>query len=225
MITFYMFGTISLNCSFILYLLVYLPQIIHNHQSNHLATLSLGMHFILYLGYFLDLFYGFSSQLPWQYKTVSLVGLTLLTIQHLQITYYWWIKKKLFLTSCNLFFLLSTLSFLFYFFKIDSECFTVQSTALIGYISRVLFILYSLPQIIKNYRIKYANAITIRFVYLNLALCTFDMVSAWCLNWGWPNKLASPLMFCLMLVLLIQIRTYSSKNAYAESQFITNDAL
>ena len=208
-------GSICLNIAFVLYLLVYLPQILHNAQSNHIVNLSLNMHFILYIGYILDLFYGFSSHLQWQYRAVSVVGLTVLTVQHLQITRHFWVNSKRAIVNLNLLFLFSVGIGIFYFFTVDEGVCSEQTTLLIGYISRICFLLYTLPQIIKNKALKSASAISIQFIYLNLTLAVLDLIAAWCLNWGWPNKLGSPIMVCLMLIMLMQRRKYSLKPTVA----------
>lgn len=221
-------GTLSLNCSFIAYIVVYLPQILHNQRGKHLHSYSVGMHFTLYCGYFLDLLYGFSSQLPWQYKTVSCVGMILLMIQHLQITRLWWENKALgtirpnlvgprtnlpcpklglgqtniLLIIFNVCFLLTTICAIIYYFIPSQKTFSSETTTLIGSGSRLLFICASIPQIIRNYRTQHAGAISIKYIYLNLAICGLDTVSAWCLNWGWPNKISPLIMLALYSILL-----------------------
>lgn len=202
-------GVMTLNCSFILYLCVYIPQVIHNRTSNNLVNLSANMHAILYLGYLLDLFYGFSQHLQWQYKTVSIVGLTLLIMQHLQITRYSWQRKNRLNTIFAMLALLATTTVLLYFFIIKQAMFSNETTVIIGYLARACFLLYTLPQILKNHALKVANAFSIRFIYLNLLVSILDMISAWCLNWGWPNKLAAPFTVTLMLLLLTQIKKFS----------------
>ena len=202
-------GAICLNVAFALYLVVYLPQIIHNQKSQDLVNLSLKMHFLFYIAYLLDLFYGYSCDLPWQYKTVSIVGLTVLSIQHLQITHYFSKLQKRLSVYLNMLFLFGVGLSIVYFFSINQGIYSESTTLLIGYISRVCFLLYTLPQIIKNKKLKSASAISIQFVYLNLTLAILDLVAAWCLNWGWPNKLGSPIMVALMIVMLLQMKKYS----------------
>lgn len=198
-------GEISLNCSFILYLLMFVPQIYHNYKSPHIASYSLGMHYILYSSLWLDLVYGFSSGFQWQYKTVSVIGVLLLTIQHLQLTASFLTKKEWPWLIINLVYLVMFTYATFYFFNTIHHL-TERPTAVIGYTSRLGFLLYSLPQIIKNRRTISAQAISITFVHLSLLLACLDTISAWCLDWGWPNKLASPLTIILLLILLMQCR-------------------
>lgn len=247
----------SLNLSFVLYLCVYLPQIIHNRKPYHLSNLSIGMHCILYASYCLDLIYGFSSDLQWQYKTVSVVGLTLLSIQHLQITYHQLRQKKgnaprhpkrserslgdnanlvpssikhfanlrrSFTTvriMFNLTLLFTITGLIIYFFLVKQIHLPKQTTQTIGYLSRAGFLIYTLPQIMKNHALKSADAISIPFIYLSLVLSVLDMTSAWCLNWGWPNKLGSPLTMLLLCVMLIQIKQYDVIDQFGASWTIS----
>lgn len=205
-------GMTSLNISFVLYLVVYLPQIFHNRNTHYLAGLSLNMHYILCLSYCLDLFYGFSNHLQWQYKMVSVVSLSVLSFQHLQITHYFWLQKKKIPLYCNLLLLLVAACSIVYFFIIQKASLTSSATQIIGYLSRTGFLMYTIPQIIKNRAIKSADSLSLKFIYLSMSLSLLDMISAWCLDWGWPNKLAAPIMVCLMLILLMQFRRYNTSS-------------
>jgi len=210
MITTSIIGTISLNISFVFYLLVYLPQIVHNRKFSHISNLSMGMHLILYTSYCLDLFYGFSSDLQWQYKTVSIVSLTLLVIQYIQLICHYKAQKKWWLFNINLLFILTTAASIVYFFIVNTANFSGQTIQTLGYMSRAGFLIYTLPQIMKNWALKSAHAISIKFIHLSLILSMLDMTSAWCLDWGWPNKLGSPLTMSLMLIMLLQMKKYNS---------------
>lgn len=201
-------GNISLNMSFGLYLIVYIPQIIHNQTSKNLAELSLGLHVLLYLSYSFDLVYGFSSQLPWQYKVVSIVGLSLVMLQHLQLLQFFIHQRKPSLIKFNLAFLILNLMLLYYFFGIAHGEVQAHTTALFGTIARACGLIYCLPQIIKNKYAQSGNAISLYFIYLNLTLAMLDTISSWCLDWGWPNKLASPLNAIMMLIILWQVKKY-----------------
>ncbi len=210
MISTALIGAISLNLSFILYLLVYLPQILHNRASQNLANLSIGMHVILLSSYCLDLIYGFSNHLQWQYITVSVVSLTLLIIQHGQLSLYFLSQKKWQPLNFNLFFIVFACAAVTYFFTIKQATLTVQTTQTIGYLSRAGFLIFTLPQIIKNKTLSSANAICNQYIHLSMILCLLDMTSAWCLDWGWPNKLGSPLTMSLLLMIRHQQKKYRS---------------
>jgi uncharacterized protein with PQ loop repeat len=203
-------GTISLNIAFILYLGIYLPQILHNRNQSNLKQLSLNTHYLLYLGYVLDLMYGFTLHLPWQYKTVSIVGLSLLLLQHLQIIQSSWLQKNSHALANHVLCLLVTFFIVLYFFIHKQMIFSETTTLGLGFVSRICFLLYLLPQVIKNRISKSCNALSLLFIYLNLGLSILDMIAAWCLNWGWPNKLASPFSVILMGLLLGQVKKYAT---------------
>lgn len=204
MLTTHTIGMVSLNISFVLYLLVYLPQILHNRQSKHIENLSISMHSMLYFGLLLDLLYGFSSGFQWQYKTVSIVSLVVMSIQHIQITRHFWLKAQTFYVGLNILSLGLTLYFVVYFFTTMDHTMSKELTLMIGYTSRVCCLLYAIPQIIKNSHLKHANAISLPFIILNITLLLLDTISSWCLDWGWPNKISAPISLIFMTVLLIQ---------------------
>ena len=85
LVNYVLFGSVSLNISFILYLIHYLPQLIHNQRDGQIKQLSLSFHYLLLLCYLADLNYGFGLNLPWQYRLVSAFGLACLLIQHYQL--------------------------------------------------------------------------------------------------------------------------------------------
>ena len=202
-------GSISLNISFILYLILYIPQIVHNRKSTNIAQLSLSLHLFLYSSYFFDLCYGFSSHLPWQYKTVSIIGLLLVGIQHIQLMRFFIINRYTLLARLSGIFLVLNFIAIYYFFEIKNGVLAPQTTLLFGTIARVSGLIYCLPQILKNKVSKSANALSLHFLYLNLTLALLDTISSWCLDWGWPNKLAAPVNIVIMLIMINQIKKYN----------------
>lgn len=208
---------ITLNSSFIIYLFLYVPQIIHNHKTKNIAELSLWLHFLLYSSYTFDLYYGFSHHLPWQYKTVSLVGLSLMFIQHMQLTRFYIAQGCSWLVKGNIAFLIINLSFTFYFFAVAHCIYSAPVILIFGTLSRVCGLLYCVPQIIKNSKLKSAKAISLQFTLLNLLVSALDTVSAWCLNWGWPNQLGAPFNCMIMLVLLWQFKKYAEPDALMDN--------
>jgi uncharacterized protein with PQ loop repeat len=202
-------GSISLNISFILYLILYIPQIIHNQKSANIAQLSLSLHLLLYSSYLFDLCYGFSNQLPWQYKTVSIIGLLLVSIQHIQLTQFFIMNQRRLLAKLSIAFLILNFMGLYYFFKVEQGSLPYQTTLILGTAARIFGLRYCLPQIIKNKTLKSANALSVQFLCLNLTLALLDTISSWCLNWGWPNKLAAPITIAMMTIMLTQIKKYN----------------
>jgi|GEM_PF-1109512 len=201
-------GNLSLNIAFVLYLVIYLPQIKHNQKPEHLAELSLGWHFTITISFALDLAYSLLKPLPWQYQTVSVVALGLLSIQHLQLTLLAKKQKspklKLFHATTILFLLgLVVFSTFFHAFKLPTW------TLAIGTVSRIGFLINMLPQIYQNMKLQSAEALSTTFLNLSILLTTLDMISAWCLDWGLPNQIGSPITLMLTLTLRWQKAYYS----------------
>ncbi|MDF1756882.1 MAG: PQ-loop repeat-containing protein [Legionellaceae bacterium] len=202
-------GSFSLNISLFFYCIVYLPQIFHNRTTANLSDLSIWMHGLLFLSYSFDLVYGFASGLPWQYKLVSIVGLLLVSIQHIQLQklfilqkYYSRFKAGVVLIIC------SSLLISYIFTKIQNHSLDASTILILGIIARASGLMYCIPQIIKNKVNQSSRAVSLYFIYLNLLLAVLDSISAWCLNWGWPNKIASPVNIAVMLIILWQNKQY-----------------
>lgn len=208
-------GNITLNFSFVLYLIVYLPQIRHNKNTQHLAELSTSLHAILMASFVLDLAYGVFKPLPWQYQAVSLIFLGLLTIQHIQLMrlaqkhYQHLLFNRLKLLGLGLIFVLVGIFYTNVDFYSDNAIFWI------GWASRIGFLSYTLPQVIQNYRLNSAQALSTTYLRLSFLLSLLDLTSAWCLDWGWPNKLGAPFTISLTLILLWQKKRYTPKWAYA----------
>ena len=154
-------GNITLNIAFVLYLIVYVPQIRHNKNKHHLAELSISLHMIIMTSFVLDLLYGLLKPLPWQYRAVSIVALGTLCIQQLQLMRLAQQRGQILLFSTLGMFYLSLILILiltsvFYFDALSSSSNTIL---LIGWVSRIGFLSYIVPQIIKNYRMNSAKAL------------------------------------------------------------------
>lgn len=209
-------GTLALNLSFIFYLFVYVPQLVYNRKGEGLGALSLWMHLILTSAYVLDLLYGFLNHYPWQYRLVSCVGLALMLIQHLQLMHFIFKQKK------HVSVLVYGLGFMCAGAWVMYECLLnhacpLERLFLLGFISRILFLGYTMPQLIKNRSLQSARGISLYFVLLSLMIACLDTTAAWCLNWGWPNRWGSPLSMVLMLGLLYQIKTYDKRTIFDRS--------
>ena len=203
-------GNTSLNLSFILYLIVYVPQIIHNRAQKNIAQLSISLHFLLYISYFFDLCYGFSCGLPWQYKTVSVIGCCLLVIQQLQLLRFFKHTQEISFFTYHTIFLLSSITLMGLFFLKPALQYAPVIVTSFGIIARGCGLIYCLPQLIKNQRTRATQAISLHFLSLNLTVSILDTLSAWCLHWGWPNKIAAPITILMMLSLLWQRKIYAS---------------
>ena len=202
-----MLGQISLNLSFLMYMFLYLPQVIHNQKQTNLAELSKWMHLTLYLGYSLDLLYGFGSNLPWQYCTVSAIGWLLLTIQHVQLIHHFKQAEQKFF-QIGFYSILMCSTALLMLLSINPKPFVHLALYTLGYAAQIAFVIAFIPQILKSKRLQSAQALSIFYILLCLFLAILDGISAWQLNWGWPNKLGSCLIILLTSMLLMQYYRY-----------------
>ena len=213
-------GYLSLNISFVVYMIVYIPQIIHNRNSQNIANLSIWLHLSLYSCYFLDLLYGFASNFPWQYKTISMIGVILISIQHLQFLKFSKKKHSALLFNAGVVLFIVSFVGIFYFFVMRiGNILDKNSILFLGIVSQSCGLVYSIPQIIKNKTTQSANAISLYFVYLNLLLAILDTTSSWCLNWGWPIKCIAPIDIVFMLIILSQYKKYVTPTFYKNKFF------
>ncbi len=222
------FGNICLNLSTLLYLIVYLPQLKHNRQTENLSHLSLLMHVFLFSGYMLDFLYGLLTHLPWQYITVSTFGLVLLMIQHSQMTRYFshiiqnnpqkdeserprlarypiaiWTCKPSSIRAKRLLNALILISLtIFVLVIVKQSDISQQQATLLGWISRLFFILCFIPQLVKNYITKTNHALSRYYLGTHITINCLDFISAWSLAWGWPNKIG-PIVSLMLLTLLL----------------------
>lgn len=191
-------GAVSLNISFVLYLVHYLPQLIHNQRQNRLAQMSLGFHYLLVLSYISDLNYGYGLGLPWQYRLVSIIGLCCVLIQHAQLAKLYQSLINFKIMTC-VFFVLLLLSVI-----AISTHFPAAYYLVMGYMAQVAGLFYFMPQIIKNYRSGTVMALSLSFLVLDLICYACDNVSAWALNWPMPSKIGALMSLLLITVLIIQ---------------------
>lgn len=191
-------GKISLNISLVLYLINYVPQIIHNQIRPYLSGMSFYFHYLLLISWISDLIYGIGMHMPWQYRLVSVSGLLYLLIQHIQIkkiiVKYRSIHYDTYLLLC-----VSLIGFIcLYFFKHHKSLFIS-----FGYISEIAGWISCFPQIIKNITLA-SSALSLSAIYLLLDLFSAfcDNVSAWVLSWPTPSKLGAifSVIICLMLI-------------------------
>ncbi len=202
--TIHTLGMMSLNIAFVLYLFVFIPQIHHNRKLSHLKHLSPFMHWVLYTGVWFDLFYGFANDLQWQYKAVSIVSLFILSIQHIQLSRLFYAERDGSKLLVNGLLTITMVGSIFYFFLVQQQALSTRSILIVGFISRVCYQMYTLPQIFKNMRSHIGDAVSREFLLINMTLLVLDTISAWSLDWGWPAKLSPPLSLFMMMILFFQ---------------------
>ncbi|AJI72582.1 conserved hypothetical protein [Francisella tularensis subsp. novicida GA99-3548] len=201
------FGYITLNISLIIYFIIFLPQTIHNQFKHKTFEISLWTHSLMIIANSLDLIYAIGFNMQWQYILVDIILLSFLTIQQLQILNDRR-EKYLFIHT---FFIFSYL-----FLVIVVICFTSLSNQILlwfGSISGVIYNLYWLPQIYKNYRQKQAEGFSIFYLGLSLISIICDINSAIFLGWPLVSVIVSS---CLSILILTQIIQYF----YYKSSFI-----
>ena len=191
-------GAISLNISFLLYVIHYFPQLIHNQRDGQLQQLSLPFHYLLGFCYLADLNYGYGLGLPWQYRLVSWVGVLCLMVQHLQLTKVYKHLRSFKWVSCLL-----TLMAGMTFYALYTE-FSPSYYSAMGYLAHVTGLFFFLPQVIKNYRQPAALSLSISFLLLDWICYLCDNVSAWSLAWPLPSKIGALAGLLLLSILILQ---------------------
>jgi hypothetical protein len=201
-------GYITLNISFVCYLSLLVPQLIHNWKYRSTQHLSLSMHYVMTACYILDFLYGMGRDMQWQYKTVTIVGTLCLAIQHIQIYQYSAFnvqqrRRYIFYTGL----LLSLLTGSIY----GLVALELPSTVWIwaGGAAQAGALIFVIPQIIKNHTIQSTAGINLYFVLLLIFLSICDSISAWSLGWDWPSRYGAPVSIAIRLILLYQFFKYS----------------
>ena len=189
-------GHLSLNIAFALYLILYIPQLIHNAKYQTFAHMSFLMHAMILQAYSCDLLYALTRNMPWQYLTVSCIGLTCLCIQHAQWVLFCRRHKQ---SRWSIYLILGSLMVLWPFLL-------PTSAKVYAWLSRTLFLFHFLPQIIKYHQHPdERDAIDMRYLLLSMGLSGSDVTAAWCLSWDLPNLWGTLLSLVFKLYLFGQI--------------------
>lgn len=197
-------GQVSLNVSFVLYLFLCLPQVIHNKRYKKTQGLSLLMHTIFFSSYLTDLIYGFGLGMPWQYKTVTLCGILCLFVQHVQLARYQKLTRQYVMSSLILLLLMC-----FTILTVIAVHLSINGYNTIGLIAQLLAVIYLFPQIVKNYHIKDAFSVSVGFLLIEIASSCLDTVSAFALQWNYPSKIGPPVIIACGLIVLLQYYYYN----------------
>lgn len=221
-------GELTLNLSFVLYCVWFFPQLLLNAKRQDTRGLSYLMHALLFVGYFADLMYGFGRHMQWQYRAVTVIGLCCLALQHYQIARYglraryekqWFYAFTLAMVALLVFAILQI--------TIIGHSKTYYDIA--GLVSGACWFLFSLPQIVVNFRHRSTQGLSISFVVISLLICIFDNISAWALGWDYPSKIGLPLTLLKKGLLLGQMvyyrRQVSSRRLDQASQTRSNRSL
>lgn len=198
-------GHIMVHFSFIFYMIMLLPQIYLNIRRQSLDGFSWGTHLILFISSICDSFYAFSSGMPWQYYSVGLALIVLLSLQHMQ---YWRYQR----THLPRFYRAATIG-LVGVALIGTSLFRLYpdlrpSFAMLGYLSMVGYFCSSLPQVVSNYRLRSTAGAASSFIILQTLALICDTLAAYSLNWGTPNKIGAPTSLIFQATLILQIWLY-----------------
>ncbi|MED7819817.1 MULTISPECIES: PQ-loop repeat-containing protein [unclassified Francisella] len=203
------FGYITLNISLVLYFVHFLPQTIHNQFKHKTFEISLWTHSLMIFANALDLIYAIGFKLQWQYVLIDIFLLGFLTIQQFQILNDRRDKKMLIHTLCILIFLL-LIALIIFSIKLN-ETYLLWC----GSISGVIYNIYYLPQICKNYLQGDAQGFSIFYLGLLAVNILCDINSAIFLNWPIVSLLVSCCMFILVFIQILQYLYY--KNISSET--------
>lgn len=193
------FGYITLNISLIIYFIHFLPQTIHNQFKHKTFEISLWTHSLMIVANSLDLIYAIGFNMQWQYILVDIILLSFLTIQQFQILNDRR-EKYIFIHTIFILLYLSLVIVMVYFISLSNHI-----LLWFGSISGVIYNLYWLPQIYKNYRQKQAEGFSIFYLGLSLISIICDINSAIFLGWPLVSVIVSS---CLSILVLIQIIQY-----------------
>ena len=192
-------GGLALNLSFGLYLLLFVPQLWLNLRRQSTVGFSLVTQILLLTAMNADLVYGWGTELPWQYRTVSVTGLSLLWLQQLQ---FCWTQRTLRVLGLTFALLILTVSALW----ITSQLSALPSSLAVGCgaLANICWLSAALPQLLLNWRLGQARGLSLGYVSIALTCNLLDTLSAWTLGWAWPSRLGAPLATSLKALLLWQ---------------------
>ena len=213
-------GIYTLDISFLIYLLYFVPQVIHNQFARKTKQLSLWLQVLWCVDYMLDLSYGLGRHMQWQYVTVDIVGLFLLFIQHLQIGRQiylrgeklknYWLMSIFLIIVAILVFLVLFIGAYHHLNKIIDTNFINWGKVFInlGLFAQMIAFINFAPQIVKNFILKKAESLSIWFLLMAVLAIIFDEISAVALHWDYPSIVGPPLQLLAKLIIVAQIITY-----------------
>lgn len=192
-------GELTLNLSFALYIIFYLPQLIHNLHRKKTNELSFAFHAMLMIAATADLYYGFGRIQQWQYRAVSVLMFACLLAQHIHLYFTRQEKWQLNLLSLTILIMLIGLFITFNDKHINPMIFIIM-----GWVERSCYWFYAVPQIFKNRHLRSAASISPWFIGIGLITGICDTTSAWIFNWGSPSLYGTPIAIALHLWLFWQ---------------------
>lgn len=195
-------GHYSLAISSMVYIVWLWPQLWHNRCQQHMRQLSFALHVLLFSGYITDLVYGFGLHMQWPYRLVTLSGLLVLVIQHVQFSRVKIQDNRLLYYCASLGLCVLLLVALFVLNIMPQQ--TQHFYNIAGTLSMLCFTGYMLPQIIYNYRAKVADGLSVLVICLSVFLGGCDLISACAFSWDWPSVVGPVIGLLLKFILLSQ---------------------
>ncbi|MBF13223.1 MAG: hypothetical protein CMF46_02535 [Legionellales bacterium] len=199
-------GWIALNLAFLLDSLYYFPQVFKNHSRHDDLDISISMHFIILIGCISDLLYSFGRHMPWQYQATTVTCLLPVLIQYYQL---WCVNDN------PRVFALSNKLLASWVIALSTAYLMVSDVTLIalfnGYMTQLCFSIALIPQILKNYRLGHADALSLPTFIMMFIISCCDITSAWSLEFDLPSRYGSIMIIILESTCIAQIAWYRYK--------------
>ena len=196
-------GNIALNIALSCYLIHYLPQLWHNRNKLYLQKLNLHFHGILCISYLCDLIYGLGVGMPWQYLSVSILGIVFLSIQTGQLMSLHR-NNPVFAAYNGLSLLVLMFFFILMVWPADKNFYIM-----VGFVEESTAVIFLIPAIYSNWRQKNAQALSIKYLCVNFSYYGFNAIAAHNLDWPLPTKLGTVCGATCLACLILQYRYYS----------------
>lgn len=189
-------GNITLNISFVIYLVQFVPQIIHNTRNKDaIDNISMLTQFGMLTVVLCNVVQAVGFDLNWQYLVIALIYLVGITIQQLQISFH---KKRMPKVINLIFAMLFAIAILA--MRSDSKL----TFEIAGIISLLIHFLYWLPQIYKNYKQQTFIGYGDLFIILAWLGIICDLCSSFLLGWPIIVKLNIITMSLIISILVLQ---------------------
>jgi hypothetical protein len=198
-------GQVCLNIALVLYLIHYLPQLLHNRHVENRIQLNIHFHGLLSIGYLSDLIFAFGMNMPWQYCMVSTVGVVCLFMQHVQLKKQYH-QRRLFSYYQLLIGFFAAIFFLSLYLKLPTPFFLGM-----GYVCQAAIWTYTLPQIWHNFRNKTGKGLHSAYLGMTIACYGLDVIASTTLHWPLPAVIGAFYGLACKTILLSQAILYKNK--------------
>lgn len=212
MTTIQLIGVYTINISFALHFVVYIPQIIHNRKYKKNMEISPITQCAMLLAYGSNVIFGITHSMPWQYATISMVLLLPTLFQQYQM----YISKS-YKMAWHIFAIVWAMvivavisiylmgdylpAFINYLFdKVTYQTVNIAST---------IYMLYWLPQIYRNFKNKTANGFAMIFLYIGLAEAILNTFTAIAYEYPLISLITGIEVGIMLLIVMYQYYLYN----------------